>query len=277
MTEHIIISLTSIKDRLDLLQTTLDSLLKQTIPVIINVFLSIEPFLLDTGYTLEDIAFLKEKYPSIIFDIVPNIGSFRKLIPALKKYSRSASSSQGEGVSPSQECNAHSQSEGGSIIITVDDDTIYETTTAEKLVNTYHKYLEQHNEKCIVASSVRYFNPNTPNRFFIKRLPYIKTVDGNGHLYAMAQGVGCILYHTSFFDEKFINMDYKSPQFFDNREIILRNDDIYFRLYTFKKQIKIVKIDIDIQVSLRMNCLWKQNRHIFINKPLIDKMFSMFD
>lgn len=117
------ISLISIFKNQDILLQTLQSIMKQTrLPDKICLYLSEEPYILDDGFKDKKITnskLLKYINDNSIIDIkwVKNIGSYRKLLPLLKD-------------KLDEDC----------IIITIDDDTIYDTHLIENLVNDYHKH-----------------------------------------------------------------------------------------------------------------------------------------
>ena len=104
----IYISLTTIFKNQTILLKTLQSIITQTyVPDKIYLFISEEPFLLDTGFTNKIITnnnllnFLKIHEKNIELKWVNNQGSYRKLIPLLKE-------------KWNDDC----------IIITIDDDTV---------------------------------------------------------------------------------------------------------------------------------------------------------
>jgi len=177
------ISLTSIFKNQDILLKTLQSIMKQTSsPDKICLYLSEEPYILDDGFKDKKITnpdLLKFINYNSIIDIkwVKNIGSYRKLLPLLKdKWD--------------EDC----------IIITIDDDTIYDTNLIENLVNDYHKH------KCVIG-----YRGYTPS--FDKKFDYGKE-DKLQHLslYNFFTGKGGILY---------------KPQFFHKTHDLIFNDKIY--------------------------------------------------
>ena len=58
------------------------------------------------------------------------------------------------------------------------------------------------------------------------------------------------------FDTNFINLKFK-----EFPELILKNDDIFFRLYTFKKNIKVFNIEINISSLLDFS----KHKSLYIN------------
>jgi len=179
------ISLTSIFKNQDILTETLQSIMKQTRPPDkIYLYLSEEPYILDDGFKDKQITNLKLlKYinDNSIIDIkwVKNIGSYRKLLPLLKdKWD--------------EDC----------IIITIDDDNIYDTNLIENLVNDYHKH------KCVIG--YRGFTPSFDKLENFDYLKHLKLQDL--YLYNFFTGKGGILY---------------KPQFFHKTHDLIFNDKIY--------------------------------------------------
>ena len=182
---QIFISLTSIFKNQDILLQTLQSIMKQTrLPDKIFLYLSEESYLLDKGYKDKKITnsnLLKFINDNPIIDIkwVKNIGSFRKLLPLLKE-------------KWDEDC----------IIITLDDDTIYDPNLIENLVNDYHKH------KCVIG-----YRGFTPSFDKLENFDYHKQVKlQHLSLYNFFTGKGGILY---------------KPQFFHKTHDLIFNDKIY--------------------------------------------------
>ncbi len=179
------ISLTSIFKNQDILLKTLQSIMKQTrLPDKIFLYLSEESYILDTGFKDKKITnsnllkFINNN--SIIYiKWVKNTGSYRKLLPLLKdKWD--------------EDC----------IIITIDDDTLYDTHLIENLINDYNK------QNCVIG--YRGFTPSfdKPENF-----DYLKRVKlQHLSLYNFFTGKGGILYN---------------PQFFHKTHDLIFNDKIY--------------------------------------------------
>jgi len=180
------ISLTSIFKNQDILLQTLQSIMKQTkLPDKIFLYLSEESYLLDTGFKDKKITnsnLLKLINDNSIIDIkwVKNTGPYRKLLPLLKdKWD--------------EDC----------IIITIDDDNIYDTHLIENLVNDYYKH------KCVIG-----YRGFTPSFDKLENFDYLKRVAKLQHLslYNFLTGKGGILY---------------KPQFFHKTHDLIFNDKIY--------------------------------------------------
>jgi len=179
------ISLTSIFNNQDILIQTLQSIMKQTrLPDKIYLYLSEEPYILDTGFKDKKITnskLLKYINDNSIIHIkwVKNIGSYRKLLPLLKdKWD--------------EDC----------IIITIDDDTIYDNNLIENLINDYHKH------KCVIG-----YRGFTPSFDKLENFDYLKHLElQHLSLYNFFTGKGGILY---------------KPQFFHKTHDLIFNDKIY--------------------------------------------------
>lgn len=167
------ISLTSIFDKQDYLIKTLHTIKNQNVlPNKCYIYLSEEPYLLDKGFKNKKIN--EELFTFInsndIFEIkwVQNIGPYRKLLFLLKE-------------KWDEDC----------IILTIDDDILYNTNIVEDYINDYNKY------KCCI--SYRGFTPNFQEKDF-SDFGYNKRK--NTHLKSIFNfansGVGMVT-HPSFF------------------------------------------------------------------------------
>ena len=127
------ISLTTISARIGTVNDTIESLLKQDYPVTeITLYISKNPFLLDKGIKQipNKLKSLLSQHKQFNIEYVENTGSYRKLLNCLKKHWN-------------EDC----------LIITVDDDKIYDKYMIGQMVDKYYFY----QEKSIIA-----------NRSFIK-------------------------------------------------------------------------------------------------------------
>lgn len=207
--EPIIISLTTIKKRYDdlTLLKTLDNLvnLNGNYKIVLNI--SSQKFLLDDGFTADDIKSLQYRYPQILINIVENFGSLRKIIPTLKLFRNH-------------------------LILTVDDDVIYDKNMLKRFCSAYKKH------NCIISSVCRYINITKKGTVLkFKRI----TRRVNPLMDALAEGVGGILYNSSWFSDSFINFDFKKLS-----NEILTNDDLLLRAYLYLKNINVYKISLPI-------------------------------
>ena len=201
------ISLTSIFINQDILVKTLQSIMQQTrLPDKIFLYLSEESYLLDTGFKdkkMTNSELLKFIYDDSIIDInwVKNTGPYRKLLPLLKdKWD--------------EDC----------IIITIDDDTIYDTKLIENLVNGYNE------QNCVIG-----YRGFTPSFDKIENFNYYKRDElQNLSLYNFLTGKGGILYKPQFF--------HKTHDLIFNDKIYLdtcpTNDDIWFYIVRLLNNVK---------------------------------------
>lgn len=181
----IYISLTSIFKNQDILLQTLQSIMKQTrLPDKIFLYLSEESYILDTGFKDKKITnsnLLKLINDNSIINIkwVKNRGSYRKLLPILKE-------------KWDEDC----------IIITIDDDTIYDTKLIENLINDYNK------QNCVIG-----YRGFTPSFDKLENFDYLKAAKKQPlSSYNFFTGKGGILY---------------KPQFFHKTRDLIFNDKIY--------------------------------------------------
>lgn len=207
----IYVSLTSIFQNQDLLIKTLKSIKNQTLkPDKVFCYLSEESYLLDKGFSNKIISNLELKNfinENKEFEIVwvKNTGSYRKLLPLLKE-------------KWNEDC----------IIITIDDDAIYDSNLIESAIYSYNK------NKCVVG-----FRGFTPKIKEIKDFNY-KNRDNikQRHKYNFLTGLGSILYKPQFF--------HKTKDLIFNESIYLKycnkQDDIWFYILRIMNNIDSVII-----------------------------------
>jgi predicted Ser/Thr protein kinase len=239
--ENIVISLTTIQSRIKNLPKVINSILnKNTLPNIIHIFYSDTENIYDKGCSDEDISIFLDTINSynnnnknnveIKLSKVDNYGSYRKIIPALRLY------------------RDH-------IIITIDDDEIFESDLIGDFIDAYVKY------KCVICSVGRIIdltnwnNMNDTidyyNKIFTSDKPYMNI---------LPEGYGGILYHSNMFDNNFINFDYNTLE-----QNILKNDDIFIRYYTYNLGIPVfVKYvyQSNMYNTEQIPCLFKLNKKI---------------
>jgi hypothetical protein len=205
----IYISLTSIFKNQEMLFKTLQSLVNQTLlPNKIFLYLSEEPSFFDNGFrnkiiTNKKLLHLLQTNQDIIqIKWGKDIGPYGKLIPLLKE-------------KWNEDC----------IIITVDDDTIYDKNLIENLVVDYIKH------QCVI--SYRGFTPKLKD---LKDFNYEKRqiYTDNKSLYNFPTGKGAILYKPEFF--------HKTGDLIFNKDIYTKycsaQDDIWFYLVRIKNGVK---------------------------------------
>lgn len=185
------VSLTSIVDNLPSLYHTLGSLLNQSYKADIYLFLSPMPYLQDTGFTGYRIPEWLDSMP-IEIRWVNNIGPYRKLLPLLNEV------------------------EEDDIIITCDDDTIYDKDFVKGLVETYM------DERCCVAYRCKLWIPGC--KYFEMKDSELKSVS-NFHT-----GKGGVLYTPKMFH----GCDIMSDRFL---KICPTNDDFWFNFWRMKNNI----------------------------------------
>jgi hypothetical protein len=214
----IYISLTSIFSKQSLLVKTLKSIISQTkLPNKIFLHLSENSYLLDEGFknriiTCEDLSNLLKIYDHLIEVLwVDNDGSYRKLLPLLKKKWH-------------EDC----------IIITIDDDAIYDKNLINNMVNDYNQY------KCVI--NYRGFLPLLDNSNNLESFNYnkqkiiISGIPTTGHkdLYNFPTGIAGILYKPSFF--------HKTNDLIFNKNIYMQTcdkcDDVWFYLLRIKNNVE---------------------------------------
>lgn len=219
MYNKIVVSLTTIESRIELVKKVITNLFDQTLkPNVIHIFYSNEPLFYDSGIDnltmsnlIKELDLINFYNIEIIASVTKNIGPYRKLIPALKIYKND-------------------------IIITIDDDHQFES-------EFIHKYVDQYvNNKCIVCSGGKFFDIQNYNNIVDHTKAFNTYFAVNPIIQVMnyiPEGFGGILYHSNMFDSDFIDFDYDSLP-----ELIKKNDDVFIRNYTFKKNIKVVLLYI---------------------------------
>ena len=197
-------SLTSIFKKQDLLLTTLKTIINQTIkPDNIFLYLSEEPYILDSGFkdkiiTNINLLHFINMNPIINIKWVKNTGSYRKLLPLLKEKWY-------------EDC----------IIITFDDDVIYDINLVKNLINDYNIY------KCVINYRGNTHNINNFNYNNCSKKEDIS-------LYNFPTGLSGILYKPEFFN--------KTENLIFNEKVYLsycnKQDDIWFYLVRILNNVK---------------------------------------
>ena len=179
------VSLTSIYKNQDILLQTLISIVNQSEkPDKIFLYLSEDKYLIDDGFknkkiTNNNLREYIQNNPLIRLEWIKNTGPYRKLLPILKE-----------------------KWDDDCIIITIDDDTIYDNNLIENLVNDYNKH------KCVIG-----YRGFTPSFDKIDNFNYYERLTlQNLNLYNFLTGKGGILY---------------KPEFFHKTKDLVFNDKIY--------------------------------------------------
>jgi glycosyltransferase involved in cell wall biosynthesis len=171
----VFVSLTTIKARLVTLAQVLESIVNQTRPpdrIIINF--SSEPFLLDPGFVFQEFPeSIRRMYASNKIEIyrVPNQGSYRKLLPTLRRYSGSKF-----------------------LIATIDDDIYYPPGWLAGLIDTFNCH------QCVAAYRCRVLTFDSAVLLPYRRWPIAdptlkKFRDSAEMINLLPTGRGGILYH----------------------------------------------------------------------------------
>jgi predicted O-methyltransferase YrrM len=205
--EPVYVSLTSIFKNQKMLLETLKNMVRQSRkPDKIFLFLSEGPFLLDSGFPNREMTdenlkrFLEENIDFIQVNWVENQGSYRKLLPLLKE-------------KWDEDC----------IIITIDDDTVYDDNLIGNMIRDYRTH------RCAV--NYRGFTPKMANFSsfdYLKRGVLVKK-----HHYNFPTGKGGVLYKPQFF--------HKTGDLIFNKNIYLNacgaQDDIWFYIIRVKNNV----------------------------------------
>lgn len=198
----IVISLTSIAGNCKVLIKTLQSLLEQTVlPDAIWLYLSEEPYLLDTGFPGRILPpFLSDfiqQHRIISVKWTKNTGPYRKLLPAYSDLK-----------------------DTDSIIVTVDDDTEYVPTFLEYMLKEWKEH------GCAISyRAVGFSAPFGEWKYYQQSPPCKKSV------MMFHTGKGGVLYHTSFFRD--------FPEFLSGPYLTLADtgDDVWFNFWRIKSDI----------------------------------------
>lgn len=175
----ITVSLTTIASRLGKVSRTLRSLLAQDYPrIVVRLYLSREPFLLDEGVPgalPAEISALAESDPRLEVRFTPNIGSYRKILPLLAEMNGTRA-----------------------LVVTADDDTVYPSDWLTGLYQAYQHY------RCVVC--YRGHQMKRSGRAFTKyRRWMVAGIARNPDLYNLPTGKDGVLYETTFFHPKVLN------------------------------------------------------------------------
>jgi hypothetical protein len=177
----IIVSMTTIFDRLQYLPKVISTLLSQSLrPYRIDLNISHGSYLLDKGISADNPIILDlQLNKNINVNWVDNIGSYRKIWPLMEEY-------------------FSSEIEQDSIFVTVDDDTLY----PEYFLETLYEQYKIHN--CIIAFRGRHIEIQDRQIAPYNCWSLGKTVPS---LCNLPTGKDGVLYSTKYFTKDFLNLD----------------------------------------------------------------------
>jgi len=246
----IYISLTSIFKNQEILYNTLESILEQSkLPDKIYLFLSDESYLLDDGFKDKIITNknLLQLLKNNLFEIkwVENQGPYRKLLPLLKE-------------KWNEDC----------LIITIDDDTLYNMDFINNIVEDYYIH------NCVIN-----YRGFTPKMVSLKDFDYHnRTEIIHKYLYNFPTGKGGILYKPCFF--------HKTGDLIFNTDIYMNTcktaDDVWFYLLRILNNIECfldnktwLKKDLTTRYGLCFKFNSNNNNTIFLRNTL-EKLGHLF-
>lgn len=205
---EIVVSLTTIRSRVERLRRVIRSLQNQTLgPNVIQLNISDEPYLLDEGIPFTELPQpIKRMSARGEIDIryVPNTGPYRKLLPTL-------------ATRWDKDC----------LIVTADDDVIYAPNWLEELYSAYleHGCVIAHRSRAIIFENgkLRGYRGWAPLRR--DRPPNYGDIVPEFHkLFTLPTGLGGVLYHPRFF---------KYPDLLpDLMALAPKQDDLAFKVAT---------------------------------------------
>lgn len=194
------ISVTSIAQQQHMLYDTLKSIKSQSVlPEKCYVYLSQEPYLLDTGFdngiiTDQNLQELITQY-SDLFSIVwvQNTGPYRKLLNLL-----------------------HDRWDEDCMIITIDDDTIYHRDFVKDMISDYEA------SQCCVGNRCWYLPVGKTHEITYQHIPPVRDED----VFNFHTGKGGVIYHPSFF-RKTKDLIFERSAYLD---VCATTDDIWFNI-----------------------------------------------
>lgn len=198
-TPSVAIGLTTIAARVETVSGTVASLLGQDYPSFtVNLYVSREPHLLDRGITGDlprELQELQDGHRNFRVWFVPNIGSYRKLIPLL------------------YQSLGHRR-----LLATADDDTIYPDHWLWGLVKHYQDH------RCIVCYR-GHFMARRDGHFLPYRQWMKNGIDRNPDLYVLPTGKDGVLYDTALLHPRVLDYDTALG-------IAPTADDLWFKLHS---------------------------------------------
>jgi hypothetical protein len=231
---HVTVTMTAISSRLASLPRTIESLLGQNYPNFkVRLYLSREPFLIDNGIgdaPPSALTAMVQSHPDRFqINIVPNIGSYRKLIPFLIE-------TWGQ---------RH-------LVATADDDTFYPADWLHRLVRSYLRL------RCVIAYRGHYMQHDgqslTPYRSWMSC-----RVRRNPDIFCLPTGKDGVLYDTIFFHPSVT--DYQSAL-----QIAPTADDLWFKWHTAAGDVPVYLINPDYRAHTFPHAGFRQGLYESFNK-----------
>jgi hypothetical protein len=205
------VSLTTMRSRLVNLPTVLRRLLEQSMrPERIILNISPDPWYLDEGISLTDLpTAVRRMARDGLIEIynVPNLGSYRKLLPTLRRF-------QGQDI----------------LVATADDDVIYPHGWLEGLRAAYEKH------GCVVAYRCRSMTFRDELLLPYNQWPFAQVGEAvDPSPFIVPTGRGGVLYHSSFFPNLSLLREF--------RTLAPLQDDVAFRLATMLQGVPACPVD----------------------------------
>ena len=231
---HVTITMTAISSRFGSLPQTIKSLLGQNYPNFkVRLYLSREPFLIDNGIgdaPPSPLTAMVQSHPDRFqISVVPNIGSYRKLIPFLIE-------TWGQR----------------NLVATADDDTFYPADWLQRLVRSYLRL------RCVIAYRGHYMQHDghflTPYRSWMSC-----RVRRNPDIFCLPTGKDGVLYDTIFFHPSV--MDYQSAL-----QIAPTADDLWFKWHTAVGDVPVYLINPDYRAHTFPHAGFRQSLYEAFNK-----------
>ena len=221
---HVIASLTTISRRLAELPRVLRSIIGQTIPPDeVRIYVSKEPHLLDDGVPSLPVEVQRMLSERVTAHWVPNIGPYRKLLPVLSEF-------WGRDV----------------VIITFDDDVVYNRRMLERLLWRYTEY------RCVVSAKARVCLLDEEGKLRpYQELPFVLNREAMG-MNLIPIGNGGVLYHPKFFTHRVFGHE--------AFETCPTNDDLWFRLNTMLTGTPVFTLGKAFKPFVQQEVLFETNR-----------------
>jgi hypothetical protein len=135
------------------------------------------------------------------------------------------------------------------------------------MIDIFTKAYAEH--LCVISARCRYIKYEDITIINFENV----TTFGEKSMDILPEGVGGILYHSSWFSQSFINYDFTTLP-----DEIIKNDDILLRAYTYCKNVHVCKIESDyIDTKPQIGLYTKYNMEYKIKfKPFFDIIIPFF-